>query len=147
MVKRVKHSDRPSHVVCSPVFSLIQWGSTRQMCQARGARESGLGSLRKLSNHPLLSQPNWTFSALERSYNLIAHQLKRLPPMWETWVWSLGREDPLEKEMKPTSVFLPGESHGWKSLVGYSPWGHKESDMTERLHFIIFHQMDITYLI
>ena len=30
-------------------------------------------------------------------------------------------------------VFLPGESHGWWSLVGYSPWGHKESDTTERL--------------
>ena len=34
-----------------------------------------------------------------------------------------------------TLVLLPGKSHGWRSLVGYSPWGHKESDMTERLHF------------
>ena len=34
----------------------------------------------------------------------------------------------------PTPVLLPGESHGWRSLVGYSPWGRKESD-TERLHF------------
>ena len=33
------------------------------------------------------------------------------------------------------SVLLPGKSHGWRSLVGCSPWGHKESDMTERLHF------------
>ena len=32
-------------------------------------------------------------------------------------------------------VFLPGEFHGLRSLVGYSPWGHKESDTTERLHF------------
>ena len=32
-------------------------------------------------------------------------------------------------------VFLPGKSHGWRSLVGCSPWGHEESDMTERLHF------------
>jgi len=32
---------------------------------------------------------------------------------------------------KPTPVFLPGKSHGQRSLVGYSPWGHKESDMTE----------------
>ena len=31
----------------------------------------------------------------------------------------------------PTPVLLPGESHGQRSLVGYSPWGHKESDMTE----------------
>ena len=32
---------------------------------------------------------------------------------------------------QPTLVFLPGESHGQRSLVGYSPWGHKELDMTE----------------
>ena len=34
---------------------------------------------------------------------------------------------------QPTPVFLPGEFHGQRSLVGYSSWGHKESDMTERL--------------
>ena len=34
------------------------------------------------------------------------------------------------RKWQPTPVFLPGESHGQKSLVGYSPWGHKESDMT-----------------
>ena len=36
-----------------------------------------------------------------------------------------------------TPVFLPGKSHGQRSLVGYSPWGSKESDTTERLHFIL----------
>ena len=35
----------------------------------------------------------------------------------------------------PTTVLLHGKSHGWRSLVGYSPWGYKESDMTEQLHF------------
>ena len=40
---------------------------------------------------------------------------------------------------KSTPVLLPGKSHGLRSLVGYSPWGRKESDMTERLHFY-FHQ-------
>ena len=39
------------------------------------------------------------------------------------------------RKWQPTPVFLPGESHGWRSLVGYSPQGRKESDMTERLHF------------
>ena len=38
--------------------------------------------------------------------------------------------------MATTSVFLPGESHGQRSLTGYSPWGHKESDMTEQLTFL-----------
>ena len=45
--------------------------------------------------------------------------------MQETWVPALGREDPVEKEMQPTPVFLPGKSHGQRSLVGYSPWGGK----------------------
>ena len=36
-------------------------------------------------------------------------------------------------------VLLPGKSHVWRILVGYSPWGHKESDRTERLHFTSLH--------
>ena len=43
--------------------------------------------------------------------------------MQETGVQSLGREDPLEKEMATTPVFFPGKSLGQRSLVGYSPWG------------------------
>ena len=42
---------------------------------------------------------------------------------------------PWRRKCQPTPVLLPGESHGWRSLVGYSPRGRKESDMTERLHF------------
>ena len=41
----------------------------------------------------------------------------------------------------PTPVLLPGKSHGWRSLVGCSPWGHQESDTTERLHFH-FHALE-----
>ena len=144
--------------------------------------------------------------------SLVAQMVKRLSTMQETRVWSLGREDPLEKEMaihssiiawkipwteepgrlqsmgsqrvehdwatshayvhtlyvglplwlswwrihlqcgrpgfdpwvgkipwrrkwQSTPGLLPGESHGQRSLVGYSPWGLKESDTTERLHF------------
>ena len=54
----------------------------------------------------------------------------------KTWVQSLGQEDPLEKEMvvlSSTPILLPGKSHEQRSLGGYTPWGHKESDMTERL--------------
>ena len=53
--------------------------------------------------------------------------------MQETQLRALGREDPWRREWQPTPVFLPGEFHGRRSLVGYSPWGHKESDTTERL--------------
>ena len=41
----------------------------------------------------------------------------------------------LKRQWHPTPVLLPGEYHGQKSLVGCSPWGRKESDTTERLHF------------
>ena len=47
--------------------------------------------------------------------------------MQETQFQSLGREDPLQKEMVTTPVFLPGESHGQRSLAGYNPWGHKRA--------------------
>jgi len=40
------------------------------------------------------------------------------------------------RQWHPTPVLLPGQSHGWRSLVGYSPRGHKESDTTKRLHFV-----------
>ena len=42
---------------------------------------------------------------------------------------------PWRRKWQPTPVFLPGESHGRRNLVGYSPWGCKESDTTERLGF------------
>ena len=66
--------------------------------------------------------------------------VKRLPTMWETWVQSLGQEDPLEKDMTTHSIsfpeLLPGKSHGQRRLVGYSPWGCKELDTTGRLQKI-----------
>ena len=51
--------------------------------------------------------------------------------MYETQIRSLGREDPLEEGMAIVPVFLPGESHGQRSLAGYSPWGPKELDTTK----------------
>ena len=66
--------------------------------------------------------------------SLVAQMVKSLPAVRETQVRALGQEDPLEKDMATHSVLLPGESHGGRSLVGYSPWGCKESDMIEQLH-------------
>ena len=51
--------------------------------------------------------------------------VKNLPATQETQVRSLGREDPWRRKWQPTQVFLPGESHGQRSLVGYSPRGRK----------------------
>ena len=42
---------------------------------------------------------------------------------------------PRRRQWHPTPVLLPGKSHGWRSLVGCSPWGRWESDSTEQLHF------------
>ena len=66
--------------------------------------------------------------------SLIVHMVKNLPVMQETWVPSLGWEDPLEKEMATHSSILawriPWTRGAW---AGYSPWSPKESDMAERL--------------
>ena len=52
-------------------------------------------------------------------------------PMQETLFYSWVRKIPWRRKWHPTPVFLPGESHGWRSLAGHSPWGCKESNMTE----------------
>ena len=62
---------------------------------------------------------------------LVAQTVKHLPTMRETWVQSLGQKDLLEKEMATHSSIL-----AWKiPWTEYSPWGRKELEMTERLHF------------
>ena len=63
--------------------------------------------------------------------SLIAQSVKSLPAMQETHSW-VGKI-PWRSKWQHTPVFLPGESHGQRSLEGYSPWGLKESDTTERL--------------
>ena len=62
--------------------------------------------------------------------------VKNLPAMQETqqtrvdlWV----RESPWRRKWQPIPVFLPGEFHGQRNLAGYSPWGRKDLDMSERL--------------
>ena len=69
------------------------------------------------------------------AFSLVALNLLE---MQETWLQSLDREDPLEKVMATYFSFLPEESHGQRSMVGYSLWGHKESDTTEQLMLSLF---------
>ena len=68
----------------------------------------------------------------------MAQTVKNLPTMqrpgFDPWV----RKIPWRRKWQPTPVFLPGDSHGQRSLVGYSPWGHKESDKTEKLTLSLF---------
>ena len=69
---------------------------------------------------PILLSPQWT--------SLVDQLVKNLPAMRDTWVQFLGWEDLWRRERLPTPVFWPREFHGL-----YSPWGHKESDITEQL--------------
>ena len=50
---------------------------------------------------------------------------------FDPWVGNI----PWRRKWQPTPVFLPGKSHGQRSLASYSPWGHKESDMTEATEY------------
>ena len=70
----------------------------------------------------------------------MAWMVKNLPTMQEIWVPSLGQKDPLEKGMATHSSIFAWKIHGQRSLVGYSFWGHKESDMTEQL--TLSHKID-----
>ena len=63
--------------------------------------------------------------------SVVAQMVKNLPAVQDTQVRTLGWEDPLEKGMATHSSILPGESHGPRSLAGYSPWGRRESDTPE----------------
>ena len=61
----------------------------------------------------------------------MAKNLPAVQELQETQVRSLGQEGPWKRAWQPTPVFLPGESHGQRILVGYSPGGHQELDTTE----------------
>ena len=69
--------------------------------------------------------------------------VKNLPAMQEIWVQFLGWEDPWRGEWLSSPVFLSGDFHGQRSLAGYSPWGLKESDTTERLSLSLFKLTDV----
>ena len=66
--------------------------------------------------------------------SMVKNRLQCGRPGFDPWV----RKIPWRRKWQPTPVFLPGKSHGQRSLAGYGPWGHKESDMTSNKHFHFF---------
>ena len=77
----------------------------------------------------------YLFLVLEaRGTYLVAQMIKNLPTTKKTQI-PLGQENPWRKKWLPIPIFLPGKSLGQRSLKGPSPWGRKESDLTERLFF------------
>ena len=94
----------------------------------QGCVESDLPVLSQQGNFTRLSELAPT---PDKWASLVAQTIKNLPAMQESqvnpWVGTIL----WRRKWEPTPVFLHGESHGQRSLVGYSPWGCKESDMTE----------------
>ena len=79
-----------------------------------------------------VSRYSHTLGVIDRA-SLLSQMVKNPPVIQENWVLSLGQKEAREKKWLFTPVFLPGESHGQRSLANCSPWGHKESDTTEQL--------------
>ena len=108
-----------------------------------------VGDVIQLS-HPLLSPSSLTFNLSQNQglFKLVSSSHKDFPgasdcksiclqcgrPGFDLWVGKI----PCRRKWQSTPELLPGKSHGQRSLVGYSPWGHKESDTTEQLHFTSF---------
>ena len=100
-------------------------------------------SLLKPQNVALFGNRTFAVVIKMRSYwigaSLVAQTLKSMPVMQETQLQSLDQEDPLEKSIVTHSSILARRIPWTEEPVGYSPWGHKESDTTEQLtlHFIL----------
>ena len=72
-------------------------------------------------------------SSVKGQAPLVAQTVKNLPAMWKTWLGSVpgsGRF-PWRRKWQPAPAFLPGESHGQRSLAGYSPWVRKETRLSD----------------
>ena len=90
----------------------------------------------------------WKYLTVSSRYSVasvVAQTVKRLPAMRETWFDSWVGKIPWRRKWQSTPALLPGKSHGRRSLISYSPWGCKESDTTEQLHFTSL--LDITILL
>ena len=74
--------------------------------------------------------------------SLVAESAKKPLAMQGIQIRSLGWEAPWRRKWQPTPLFLPGKSHGWRSLVRYSAWGPKESERTQWLNH--HHQQNTT---
>ena len=109
-----------------PHWGLPWWLTGLGKCRA----PAFLGNIR-MAFFP--ASPLFTCPVLVNRASLVSQMVKNLPTIQETGVWSLGREDPLEKGMATHSSILAWRIPWSEEPEGYSPSGHKESDMTERL--------------
>ena len=113
-----KQEGGPNSTASLPGPGMAAWILDRRRCWGRGRG---------------LSAATFLVALVGFRASLVVQMVKNLPAMGETWVRSWVGEIPWRREWLPTRVFLPGESHGQRSLGGHSPQHSKESDTTERL--------------
>ena len=118
--------------------------SVQSLIVSDSFQSHGLQHVRLPYNQQLLSLLKFMYTELVMpSKNLILFcPLLLLPSIFpasgsypRSQFFASGSQSIWRRQWHPTPVLLPGKSHGWRSLVGCSPWGREESDMTERLHF------------
>ena len=112
----------------------IPWTEKTGGLQSMGSQRVGHGSV----TDTFTSSPSSTLALKIQkslSWERICLQCRR--PRFYSWVGKI----PWRRKWQPTPVFLPGESHGQRSLVGYSPWGCKELDTTEATEHTHMHKL------
>ena len=98
---------------------------------------SGSSIICHFHSHSYLMVQNGCWNSSHYSYIHVSASMKEEEDKRRTWSLHLRMHNKSDQRRRwhPTPVLLPGRSHGQRSLVGCSPWGHEESDTTERLHF------------
>ena len=126
----LKSIPRPSHLLKGQkVRSGIY--SCNHVVVSSGNQSPSWSSLEPTKNQLISINSGVTKKGLLWIIRYSYHCLQCGRPGFDPWV----RKILWRRKWQPTPVFLPGKSHGQRSLVGYSPWGHNESDTTEQLHF------------
>ena len=122
LLKQKTEKKKP-HKECKHMISLTEGPKTNLWWQKLGQGCLGNGAKRQESSLvSLLSSPGGSDG---KEFSCNAGDLGLIP--------GLGRSPGGGRDWQPNPVFLPGKSHGQRSRAGYSPWGHKASDMTEWL--------------
>ena len=103
---------------CTPIFIVIVFTVAKIWKQAKcPSVDDGY----KISDTHVTHTCTMEYYAAIKRTSLVAQTVKNLPAVQENSLQSLSWEDPLEREWQPTPVFLPGKSHGQRSLAGYRP--------------------------
>ena len=147
-----EHAPDPSDALLRPY---IVPGALKAICNTREVTASNLDYTRYIWHsseespmHISVGRGSVSYSLADISVFPSIRLVKHLPAMQETWVYSLGREDPLEKEMATHSCTLAWKIP-WTEEPGRflgEPWGLKELDTIERLHFLSFFHLSVCFI-